>query len=73
MRNAASVKDRIKNYAKNSGRAFQDVLTVYALERVLYRISKSHYADSFTLKGGILLYGMYPENFSRATTSFSCL
>ncbi len=28
MRSAASVKDRLKNYAQKSGRTFQDVLTV---------------------------------------------
>lgn len=29
MRNASSVKDRLKNYAKKSGRTVQDALTVY--------------------------------------------
>ena len=49
MRNASSVKDRLKNYAKRTGRTVQDALTVYILERVLYRISVSRYADDFTL------------------------
>ena len=73
MSSAASVKDRLKNYAKNSKRIFQDVLTVYILERVLFRISKSAYANSFTLKGGILLYGLYSDNFTRATTDIDLL
>lgn len=29
MSSAASVKDKLKNYAKKSGRLFGDVLTVY--------------------------------------------
>jgi len=73
MRSVASIKDRLKNYAKASGRTDQDVFTVYILERVLYRISISVYADHFTLKGGILLYGLYPEDFSRATTDIDLL
>ena len=73
MNNAASVKDRIKNYAIKSGRIFQDVLTAYILERVLFRISKSAYVDNFTLKGGILLYGLYEDDFTRATTDIDLL
>lgn len=73
MRNASSVKDRLKNYAKKSGRTVQDVLTVYILERVLYRISVSKYAEDFTLKGGILLFGLYADDFTRATTDIDLL
>lgn len=73
MRNASSVKDRLRNYAKKSGRTVQDVFTVYILERVLYRISVSEYADNFTLKGGILLYGLYTDEFSRSTTDIDLL
>ena len=73
MRSVASVKDRLRNYAKKSGRTVQDVFTVYVLERILYRISVSEYADNFTLKGGILLYGLYTEDFTRATTDIDLL
>ena len=58
MRNAESVKVRLKNYAKKNNRVVQDVFTVYVLERTLYRISVSRYRDKFTLKGGILLHGI---------------
>ena len=58
MRNATSVKERLKNYAKKNNRVAQDIFTVYVLERTLYRISISEYRDKFTLKGGILLYGL---------------
>ena len=73
MSNVASVKDRLKNYAKKSGRTVQDVFTVYVLERILYRISISKYVDNFTLKGGILLYGLYTDDFTRATTDIDLL
>lgn len=73
MKNASSVKDRLKSYAKKTGRTVQDIFTVYILERVLYRISVSRYADNFTLKGGILLYGLYTDDFSRSTTDIDLL
>lgn len=73
MRNAASVKERLKNYAKAAGRTVQDVFTIYVLERTLYRLSVSEYADRFTLKGGILLYGIFTEDFARATTDIDLL
>ena len=73
MSSVASVKDRLKNYAKKSGRTVQDVFTVYILERILYRISVSKYVDNFTLKGGILLYGLYTKDFTRATTDIDLL
>lgn len=73
MRNATSVKERLKNYAKKNDRIVQDIFTVYVLERTLYRLSISNYKDKFTLKGGILLYGLYTEEFTRATTDIDLL
>lgn len=51
----ASVHQRLKNAAKDSGRSFNDLAQYYALERWLYRLSKSHHADSFVLKGALML------------------
>ncbi len=45
MRNATSVKERLKNYAKKNDRIVQDIFTVYVLERTLYRLSVSNYRD----------------------------
>ena len=73
MRSAASVKERLKNYAKKNNRIVLDIFTVYVLERTLYRISVSDYRDNFTLKGGILLYGLFTEDFTRATTDIDLL
>ena len=52
--NADSVKARLKNLAIKEGGTFQDKLVTYALERSIYRLSISEYANRFTLKGGIL-------------------
>lgn len=51
--NVQSIKDKLKNVAKANSRLYQELLTVFALERSLYRIGKSKYRENFTLKGGI--------------------
>ena len=51
MISAISVKDRLKNQAKEDGRTMQDELVTYGLERAIYRLSISEYAERFTLKG----------------------
>ena len=39
MISAISVKDRLKNQAKEDGRTMQDELVTYGLERTIYRLS----------------------------------
>ena len=73
MISADSIKARLKNQALGSGHIFQEELTAYALERTIYRISISKYADKFTLKGGIFLYALFNGNFTRATTDIDLL
>ncbi len=73
MISAASVKDRLKNQAIASGRTFQEALTVYGLERTVYRLSVSDYVDRFTLKGGIFLYALFEGEFARATRDIDLL
>lgn len=51
---AASVRARLLNYSRQTKQEFNRVLTKYALERFLYRIGVSSYADSFLLKGALL-------------------
>jgi len=51
---AASVKACLQNNARESGRAFAELLQLYAMERFLYRLSQSNYADKFVLKGALL-------------------
>lgn len=50
----ASVKSRLLTLARARGEDFQHILIRFAIERLLYRISVSRYADRFVLKGAIL-------------------
>jgi predicted nucleotidyltransferase component of viral defense system len=51
----ASIRQRLENQARKVGRPFNEVLHYYAMERFLYRLSKSKHADKFVLKGALLL------------------
>lgn len=51
----ASVLARLRNNSKSTGAPFQQVLQQYAIERFLYRVSKSKHAQSVVLKGALLL------------------
>jgi len=51
---AASVRQRLLNFARERREDFGLVMTKYGLERVLYRISQSKYQESFVLKGALL-------------------
>jgi len=51
---AASVKERLKNIAKQTDKDYQNLLRLYVQERFLYRLSKSIYANNFILKGALL-------------------
>ena len=51
----ASVLARLRNSSKSSGAPFQQVLQQYAIERFLYRVSKSKHAQGVVLKGALLL------------------
>lgn len=50
----ASVRQRLYNRAQERHEDFGLVLTKYALERFLYRLSQSPYRDQFVLKGALL-------------------
>lgn len=47
----------LQRIARQEGRAVQELLTLYVLERFLARLVESPHADSFVLKGGVLLAG----------------
>ena len=51
---AASVRRRLLNRSRDRGEDFNLTLTRYAIERFLFRLSKSAYADRFALKGAML-------------------
>jgi len=52
---AASVRQRLLNHARETGRPFNELLQYFAMERFLYRLSKSRYVDNFVLKGALML------------------
>jgi predicted nucleotidyltransferase component of viral defense system len=49
-----SIHQRLLNKAHQSGRAFNELLQYYAIERLLYRLSISEYSELFTLKGALM-------------------
>lgn len=51
---AASVRAKLLNRARETKQDFNLVLTRFAIERLLYRLSVSQYADEFLLKGALL-------------------
>lgn len=58
---AASIRARLLNIARDQGVEFNQVLVRFALERMLYRLSRSEHADRFLLKGALLFtlwYGL---------------
>ena len=52
----ASIQTRLKNVSIKQGKPFAEILQYYAMERFLYRFSKTKYAGKFILKGGLLFY-----------------
>lgn len=62
----ASVKQRLLNLSQQSSVEFNVILTKYALERLLYRISVSRLRDRFILKGA-LLFWVWKQMLHRTT------
>lgn len=52
---AASVRQHLLNKARQTNRPFSELAQYFAMERFLYRLSKSSYADKFILKGALML------------------
>ena len=51
----ASVYGRLQHLARQQGRPTDELLTLYALERVLDRLTRTRHRDDLVLKGGVLL------------------
>lgn len=68
----ASVRQRLLNQARAQERSFQELLQYYAMERFLYRLSKSRHAEQFILKGALLLTA-WRAPLSRATVDIDLL
>lgn len=51
----ASVRGRLLNLSRETGQNYNLLLTRYALERLLYRLTQTSHGDRFVLKGAMLL------------------
>jgi len=51
---AASIRQKLLNYAKSNGQDFQRTIDTYAIECILDRLAHSTYTDRFLLKGALL-------------------
>lgn len=69
---AASVRARLLKHARDHGDDFQRVLTRYAIERFLFRLSQSENAARFVLKGA-MLFATWPEHAFRPTGDLDLL
>ncbi len=68
----ASVLNKLKNKAKESGISYQQCLQLFFQEEFLRRLSLSPYRDNLVLKGGLFIYTL--TNFeSRATVDVDFL
>jgi hypothetical protein len=51
----ASIRARLLNEAKASGGSYDQVLQYFAIERFLYRLSKTEWGERLIVKGAIML------------------
>lgn len=58
---AASIRARLKRHTDASKQDFNQTLTQYGLERLLYRLSISEHAPNFLLKGALLFQLWYGQ------------
>ncbi len=68
----ASVRQRLLDLARERGQDFQLLLTHYTIERLLYRLGQSVYADQFVLKGA-MLFRVWNTQASRTTRDLDLL
>ena len=69
---AASVRQRLLNRARKEGEDFQLLLTLYCIERFLYRLSLSEHSEQFVLKGA-MLFLLWRERSYRPTRDLDLL
>ncbi len=69
---AASIRQKLLNFATRRGEDFGLVLTRYGLERLLYRLSQSRHCDQFVLKGA-MLFQLWTDTPHRPTRDLDLL
>lgn len=72
MSKADSIKASLHRFAVQSGKSNEYIQTHYFIERLLYRLSISRFANDFVLKGGLLLHAML-DNRARTTRDIDML
>ena len=68
----ASVRDRLKKIADKTGENYNTLLVRYAIERLLFRLSKSKHKKRFVLKGA-MLFALWKETPHRVTRDLDLL
>ncbi len=68
----ASVRGRLEDLARQSGRPLQELMQYFVMERFLFRLSQSEYADRFVLKGA-LMFTVWGTPQARATRDIDLL
>lgn len=58
---SASIRARLMQKSKEQEKTFDEIMTLYMLERLLYRLSCSRYREQFILKGGLLLCVLFDD------------
>lgn len=69
---AHSVRQRLLNEAKRTGRLYNEIEQYYAMERFLYRLTKSKHGSKFVLKGA-LLFTVWQGSRFRSTRDIDLL
>lgn len=69
---AASIRQRLLNKARDSGRPFNELLQYFAMERFLYRLAQSAHTDKFVLKGA-LMFSAWHAPVTRPTMDIDLL
>lgn len=68
----ASVHARLLNHARATNRPYQELLQYYAMERFLYRLSRSPHRSRLVLKGALMLH-VWNAPLARATKDIDFL
>jgi predicted nucleotidyltransferase component of viral defense system len=68
----ASVRQRLLNLSREKKEPFDLILSRYAIERLLYRLANSRYAERFLLKGA-MLFSIWTEETYRPTRDVDLL
>jgi hypothetical protein len=69
---AASIRQKLLNKSKEENRPFEEFARRYAIERFLYRLSKSGYRERLILKGA-LMFAVWKQSIYRPTLDIDML